>query len=41
MIKRYENEYDVDLLSDDNKHYKEYTHDYRSIYGSSLKGKEK
>ena len=27
MIRRYNSEYKVDLLSDDDKHYKEYTRD--------------
>ena len=41
MIRKYEDEYEVDLSSDDDKHYEEYTRDRRSIHESSSKGKEK
>ena len=41
MIRKYENEHEVDLSNDDDEHYEEYTHDHHSINGSSSKGKRK
>ena len=39
MIRRYEDEHEVDLSSDDDEHYEEYTRDCHSIHTYSLKGK--
>ena len=39
MIRRYGNEHEVDLSSDDDEHYEKYTRDHRSIHRSSSKGK--
>ena len=41
MVRRYENEPEVNLLSDDEEDYEEYTCGCRSIHASSLKGKGK
>ena len=41
MIRRYENEHEVDLLINDDEHYEEYTRDHHFIHRSSSKGKGK
>ena len=39
MIRIYEGEHEVDLSSDNNEHYEEYTRDHHFIHRSSSKGK--
>ena len=41
MIRRYEDEHEVDLSSDDKAHYEEYTRDRCFIHAYSSKSKEK
>ena len=41
MIRRYKDEHEVALLSDDDEHYEEYTRNRHSIYRSFSKSKGK